>query len=62
MSYEYIVHGPWIPLKGVGKFTCRKCGLVNLNNTFTQWAIKYGCNNEDHPDHEKQKHKASTFK
>lgn len=35
----------------VGKKYCVKCGLIYLNNAFTQWAIKKGCNNEDHPEH-----------
>jgi len=29
---------------------CSKCGLIALRNDFTRWAIKKGCNNEDHPE------------
>lgn len=47
--YKFEPHNP----KGkiVGKDYCVKCGLLYLRNEFTQWAIKMGCNNEDHPQH-----------
>lgn len=28
---------------------CSKCGLVYLNNDFTRWCIKRGCNYSDDP-------------
>lgn len=34
---------------------CIKCGLVRLNNRFTQWAIKNGCNNDEHPQYQQMK-------
>jgi hypothetical protein len=37
---------------------CVKCGLIRLRNDFTQWAIRKGCNNEDHPDHARQRAQA----
>ncbi len=43
-------HGPWVA--GIYKTYCQGCGLVRLNNAFTEWAIKYGCNNTDHPNYE----------
>lgn len=30
---------------------CVKCGLVRLRNPFTDWSVKHGCNNEDHPSY-----------
>jgi hypothetical protein len=36
---------------------CEKCGLIYLKNNFTAWAIKNGCNSNDHPDYEKQRAK-----
>lgn len=32
---------------------CINCGLIALKNDFTQWAIKKGCNNEDHPEYDR---------
>ena len=29
---------------------CRHCGLVLLNNDFTCWMVKRGCNAVDHPE------------
>ncbi|MCI0558693.1 MAG: hypothetical protein MN733_09370 [Nitrososphaera sp.] len=28
---------------------CNRCGLIALRNFFSDWAIRMGCNNEDHP-------------
>jgi hypothetical protein len=39
----------------VGKAYCSYCGLLKLNNKFTQWAIKIGCDNRNHPDYEKKR-------
>lgn len=50
MSFKFEAHGPWVP--GVYKTYCLNCGLVRLNNRFTEWAIKHGCNNNDHPAYE----------
>jgi hypothetical protein len=30
---------------------CKKCGLLNLRNAFTEWYIRMGCNAGDHPDY-----------
>lgn len=32
-----------------GKQYCGNCGLIRLNNRFTEWAIKMGCKNDLHP-------------
>jgi hypothetical protein len=46
-TYKYECHS-FLPLKGVGKLYCVYCGLVNLNNDPTRWAVKMGCNYKDH--------------
>ena len=48
--YKMVPHGPWIP--GVYKTYCQNCGLVRLNNTFTAWAVKMGCDNRAHPNYQ----------
>lgn len=42
----------WGQLKALPWAVCVKCGLVKLRSPFTQWSIKHGCNNEDHPSYE----------
>jgi hypothetical protein len=49
-TYKFEAHGPWVI--GSYKTYCQGCGLVRLNNDFTNWAIKHGCNNRDHPGYE----------
>jgi hypothetical protein len=41
----------------VGKQYCSKCGLIALNNKFTEWSINVGCNAEDHPNYKKERKK-----
>lgn len=38
-------------LKGINGSVCRNCGLVRFNNYLTDWAVKYGCNNDEHPQY-----------
>jgi hypothetical protein len=38
--------------KGFSWPVCRKCGLIYLNNPFSQWAVRMGCNNDQHPQYE----------
>lgn len=47
-SYKMKGH-QWAVLKGGGKQYCKSCGLVALNNKFTDWCIDKGCNHTDHP-------------
>ena len=47
-KYKMEAHGPWKVMKGVGKQYCDKCGLMNLNNPFTKWAIQKGCDHDLH--------------
>lgn len=56
-AYKMEPHGPWIPLKGTGKHYCLGCGLIDLNNDFTSWAIKKGCNNKEHPQYSSMRKK-----
>lgn len=32
-----------------GKVFCTFCGLFQLNNDFTAWSMRMGCNHRDHP-------------
>lgn len=34
---------------------CVHCGLIRLNNRFTDWSVRMGCNNDEHPDFEKMR-------
>ena len=47
----------FVPLKHVGKQYCRKCGLIALNNDFSQWCVRMGCNAEDHPQYASTRHR-----
>jgi hypothetical protein len=38
-------------IKGI--YYCAKCGLVYLNNDFTRWCIKRGCEYDVHADYAK---------
>jgi hypothetical protein len=29
---------------------CVHCGLIPLNNLLTDWAMRNGCNHQDHPE------------
>lgn len=33
-----------------GKHTCSSCGLVALNNPFSQWSVEKGCFSDLHPE------------
>ena len=46
----------------VGKQYCSHCGLLALNNDFTRWSIKMGCNSGDHPNYKNERRKASLVK
>lgn len=59
-EYEYKSH-KFVFSKAAGKQYCVYCGLVNGNNDFTEWAVKKGCLNEQHPSY-KQTRKRYTNK
>ena len=54
--YEMVGHS-FVPLKHVGKQYCYRCGLVALNNDFTQWCVRMGCNHEDNPQYKNMRSK-----
>ena len=45
----------------LGKHYCVKCGLIRLNNAFTDWAVSKGCNYQDDPGLARQRKKTSHF-
>lgn len=55
--YKFEAHSFKTDLRIAGKQYCQHCGLLALNNEFTSWAIKYGCNNEDHPTYDAMRKK-----
>ena len=40
---------------------CCKCGLVAMNNEFSRWAMKTGCDNKDHPGYEHKRGLTNPF-
>jgi hypothetical protein len=52
--YKYEAHS-WEYLKVIGRNICSNCGLVRLKNEFTEWCVKMGCNNSDHPGYKAQR-------
>jgi len=45
-----------------GKSYCVKCGLVALNNQFSQWSADKGCMSNLHPSYKSQRSKTNPFK
>lgn len=58
MSYVYEPHKPG-KRKGIPWPVCCYCGLVYLNNEFTRWSVKKGCNSREHPGYEAQRRGAA---
>lgn len=52
-AYKFEAHVFKTDIRAGGKQYCLKCGLVALNNDFTTWSIRMGCNSESHPDYQK---------
>ena len=48
--------------KIVGKPYCSKCGLIALNNDFTRWSVRMGCDSDLHPRYKSERRKASLVK
>ena len=59
-TFVYEPHSPK-KRKNISWLVCSKCGLIYLNNDFTRFGIKYGCNNSDHPNYEKERMKTGSF-
>ena len=56
-KYEYEAHD--FKLRLGGKAYCVKCGLFSLNNTFTDWAVRIGCNHKDHPSYDNKRYETT---
>jgi len=41
-------------LAGLPNFICSKCGLIRLNNQFTDWCVRHGCDYETAPGYKDQ--------
>lgn len=61
MSYEIEPHHV-ISCRTFPQGVCVKCGLVCLNNDFTRWALRVGCNNREHPSYERYRAATHPFK
>lgn len=48
-KYKHVPHS--FQRTVAGKSYCTNCGLLTLNNPFTNWAIDKGCLNELHPSY-----------
>lgn len=55
--YEFIPHR--FTDRVCGKQVCVGCGLIALNNKFTDWAIDKGCDNLYHPSYKSQRRKTN---
>lgn len=51
-TYKMEAHQFRTDVRVGGKQYCTKCGLLALNNEFTSWSIKMGCNSESHPSYQ----------
>lgn len=58
--YEHEAHD--FSLRVGGKQYCVKCGLVGLNNAFTDWAVRMGCNHRDHPSYANKRYDTSPLR
>jgi hypothetical protein len=45
-------HHSFTKMRSLPFMVCRKCGLIRLHNFFTEWAVKHGCNSDDHPQYQ----------
>jgi ribosomal protein S27AE len=61
ITYKMVGHS-FRSSKHVPKQFCSNCGLLNLNNKFTRWAIGKGCYNEFHPGYSAAIRRYSTTK
>lgn len=40
---------------------CVNCGLVMMKNSFSDWAVRVGCRNKEHPSYAAQRAKTNPF-
>ena len=61
IDYEYVPHN-FVKRKFMPWSFCQGCGLLSLNNLFTEWAIKKGCDNYYHPSYRSTRSKYTELK
>lgn len=44
-----------------GKSYCISCGLLNLNNDFSRWAVEKGCDNMLHSQYQQKRKLTNPF-
>ena len=47
ITYKMVPH-QWKTSKNLPKPYCNRCGLLDLNNDLSRWAISKGCLNAEH--------------
>jgi len=60
-EYEHQAHR-FVFSKPAGKHYCVQCGLIALNNGFSDWATEKGCLNEIHPSYKSTKRRFTKLK
>jgi len=60
-EYSYEPHH-YVNSPILGKSFCIYCGLINVNNKFTQWAHDKGCLNRLHPSYNSARAKYTKLK
>lgn len=58
---SYKMQGHSFSRTASGKPYCTNCGLMALNNDFSRWSVKHGCNSDLHPSFKAQRRKAIKF-
>lgn len=46
-----VEHHAFVIRPSIGKAVCKHCGLIKLNNPFSDWCVRNGCDAEDHPNY-----------
>lgn len=54
-QYKYEPHSFDNNRRAGGKMYCRFCGLVALNNEFSQWSVRKGCLSDLHPEYKRMR-------
>ena len=60
--FKLVAHNFNFHATGTAYKYCVYCGLVAMKNEFSQWAIKQGCMNKDHPSYELKRQLTNPFK
>jgi hypothetical protein len=51
MSQFIVKPHQWRQRKGLSWPMCQVCGLLRLRNAATEWAVRMGCDNDEHPQY-----------